>query len=115
MMRQIGSGFGRTLSIAMAVALPIAVSGQVTAHAADPSDPKVTTPSVTYRSAFDGYARWQDDKKSSWRESNDAVGRLGGHIGHTDDADAGTKSKVPEPQAGNRPASDAGHSQHHKP
>jgi len=31
-----------------------------------------------YRSAFDGYRRFEEQKVLSWRESNDLVGRIGG-------------------------------------
>lgn len=31
-----------------------------------------------YRSAFEGYQRYTDEKTVNWKEANDAVGRIGG-------------------------------------
>lgn len=33
---------------------------------------------LTYRSTFDAYQRFTDEKVGSWRDANDTVGRIGG-------------------------------------
>jgi len=48
---------------------------------ANPADPDVAAPSPQYRSAFDGYRPFRDEKLRPWREVNDEVERAGGHIG----------------------------------
>lgn len=48
---------------------------------ANPADPEAAAPSPQYRSAFDGYQPFRDEKLAPWREVNDEVGRIGGQIG----------------------------------
>jgi len=43
-------------------------------------------PLSKYQSAFDGYTRFADEKRASWREINDTVGTLGGHAAYLRDA-----------------------------
>jgi len=40
-----------------------------------------STPSVKYESVFTGYRPFIDEKLAPWRDVNDEVGRVGGHIG----------------------------------
>lgn len=47
----------------------------------DPADPAVRVPETAYRSAFEGYRVHDLSKQTPWREANEAVGRIGGHIG----------------------------------
>lgn len=47
----------------------------------DPSDPKAAAPAPVYRSAFEGYRAQGEPKRIPWREANDEVERVGGHIG----------------------------------
>ena len=47
----------------------------------DPADPRVTSQAPVYRSAFEGYRRIEEPKRIPWREANDEVERVGGHIG----------------------------------
>jgi hypothetical protein len=47
----------------------------------DPADPRATSQAPVYRSAFEGYRRIEEPKRISWREANDVVERVGGHIG----------------------------------
>jgi hypothetical protein len=54
----------------------------------DPAAPATAVPPVRYQSVFTGFRGQPDDKQTSWREANDEMRRLGGHIGH-----------VPEPTA----------------
>ncbi|MCK6450156.1 MAG: hypothetical protein L6R19_04755 [Alphaproteobacteria bacterium] len=91
--------------------------GVAAARAADPGDPAAAAPTTRYRSAFDGYERWRDGGKAPWRDANEAVGRMGGHMGHMEDASpqAPGDDQPPERPAGAaQPPSDGQH-QHHKP
>ncbi|MGE3162705.1 MAG: hypothetical protein AB7K53_11795 [Burkholderiales bacterium] len=47
----------------------------------DPVDPKAKAPAPVYRSAFEGYRAQGEAKRIPWREANDEVERVGGHIG----------------------------------
>ncbi len=47
----------------------------------EPADPKARVPSVEYRSAFEGYRRYAEPEVTGWREMNEEVGRVGGHLG----------------------------------
>lgn len=48
---------------------------------ANPVDPDAAAPSPQYRSSFDGYRPFRDEKLRPWREVNDEVERAGGHLG----------------------------------
>ena len=48
----------------------------------DPADPSARSPKPVYRSAFAAYRPWAETEVARWRESNEEVGRLGGHVGH---------------------------------
>lgn len=93
--------------------LPCLLAAMPFARAADPSDPGAAAPGIIYRSAFDGYEGWRDGPKASWRDANDAVGRLGGHMGHLEEAPAGERPAGEQAPTGQTPG-DAQH-QHHKP
>jgi len=47
----------------------------------DPADPNARVPETVYRSTFDGYRMHELSKQIPWREANQEVGRVGGHIG----------------------------------
>lgn len=47
----------------------------------DPADPNAKAAAPVHRSAFDGYRRIEEPKRVPWREANDEVERVGGHIG----------------------------------
>ena len=40
------------------------------------------SPSLQYRSAFEGYRPYREPEARSWRESNEEAGSLRGHAGH---------------------------------
>lgn len=62
-------------------ALVLVTSTGVAAQVAqDPSSPSVAVPAFSYRSAFDGYRPMNTDKGSSWRQANEEMGSLRGHI-----------------------------------
>jgi hypothetical protein len=58
-----------------------AVAAAQDAAPRNPADPSVAVAAPRYESAFSGYARHRDEKIAPWREVNDDVGRIGGHIG----------------------------------
>jgi hypothetical protein len=47
----------------------------------NPADPTVAVPATRYSSAFAGYQPLGDEKIAPWREINDEVARIGGHLG----------------------------------
>lgn len=47
----------------------------------DPANPEARVPAATYRSAFDGYRRAEGEARTNWREANEEVRRVGGHLG----------------------------------
>jgi hypothetical protein len=47
----------------------------------NPGDPKAPVPAIEHRSAFEGYRRYTEPEVSGWREMNEEVGRVGGHVG----------------------------------
>jgi hypothetical protein len=51
------------------------------AAASNPADPSVAVPPPSYESAFSGYVRQREEKLAPWREVNEEVARVGGHIG----------------------------------
>lgn len=65
---------------ALALSLAIA-AGPLWAES--PTLPEQTS-SETYQSAFADYRPFQDETVQDWRESNDEMGRLRGHMGHLD-------------------------------
>jgi len=67
----------------------------------DPSDPKASAPSRTaYESAFKGYRPHSDPEVGRWRESNEEMGRLKGHIGHVPGSVPPVASPAPKPGSG---------------
>ena len=48
----------------------------------DPADPKAAVPARPYEPAFKDYRPYVDPEVTRWRQSNEEVGRLGGHVGH---------------------------------
>lgn len=69
-----------------AVSVAHVLSAASAAHGAEPpspiaADPHLGTAPPVYRSAFDGYKKFQSGPVSSWRNANDTVGAVGGHVG----------------------------------
>ena len=54
---------------------------QQPASAPNPADPSAKAPPVHYDSAFAGYAPYREEKLVPWREVNDEVGKVRGHVG----------------------------------
>ncbi len=57
-----------------------------------PKEPVNAEP--TYQSSFAGYRAFKDEPVQAWRESNEAMQHLGGHIGHLNDAKAGSDGQA---------------------
>lgn len=75
----IRSRYARTLWPALLSATLLAgqATAQTTATTAPSTKPVVTTP-VPYKSAFEGYQAYSDDKMTNWKTANDEVARIGG-------------------------------------
>ena len=58
---------------------PSAIAQQPVAP--NPADPGAKVPAVKYESAFAGYAPYREEKLAPWREVNDEVGKVKGHVG----------------------------------
>ena len=81
----------------------------------DPLDPRAWVPAVDYRSTLTTYLPYRDPSLASWREMNEQVGRLGGHVGHTDAGRTGAgKASIPaaKPAAGSPKPPSSGHGSH---
>jgi hypothetical protein len=62
-------------------ALAAGNAGAQSAARPDPADPAARVPETAYRSAFDGYQKHELSRQVPWREANDEVSRIGGHVG----------------------------------
>ena len=60
---------------------------------ADDHASPASTPTAGYRSVFDDYKPMPDETVQDWRQANDEMGRLLGHMGHLEPSKA-------EPQSG---------------
>jgi hypothetical protein len=91
----------KTLCFMLAACVAGGAAAQ-TAARPDPADPKAAVPARPYESAFKGYRPYVDPEVTRWRQSNEEVGRLGGHVGH-----------VPKAQGpAVKPAAQGGHGSH---
>lgn len=71
----------KTTSFLLAVILAGSATAQ-TATRPDPADPKAAVPARAYESTFKDYRPYADPDLVRWRQANDDMGRLGGHVGH---------------------------------
>jgi hypothetical protein len=91
-------------AVALATLLATGAFAQAPARP-DPADPKSAAAArPAYESAFKGYRPYKETDAGRWRESNEEMGRLKGHVGHV------PGSTTPSPL----PASKSGHGAHHK-
>lgn len=95
----------RPLAVICGIAATAALA-QATAPGAAPVSPPA------YRSAFDGYQRFSDEKTTPWAQSNEAVRDAGGWRAYAREA-------AQPPASESAPPSKAGagdpHGAHHKP
>ena len=72
----------RYLLLAVFGVLPINVlAQQAPSKDVRAADPAAQVPPISYRSAFEGYVPYREQPLAPWREVNDEVGRVGGHVG----------------------------------
>lgn len=92
---------------AIAVALAALAAGAAAAQGArpDPSSPQAEAAPLQYRSAFEGYRSFTDDKPAAWREANEAVKNPDSHAGHAEKP-AAEPTPAPKPAPGHH---DGGH------
>jgi hypothetical protein len=77
----------------------------------DPRDAQAAVPALNYGSPLAGYRAFADQDVSSWRDSNDTAGRIGGWRVYAREA----AQPAAEPQSEPAPRSGSGdHSQHHR-
>ena len=62
-------------------ALAFGAFAQQRAPVSGPADPSAKVPPSRHDSAFAGYAPYREEKLAPWREVNDEVGKVRGHIG----------------------------------
>ncbi|MBU1357580.1 MAG: hypothetical protein KKC79_19895 [Gammaproteobacteria bacterium] len=68
-------------------------------------------PVLTYKSAFEGYQPFADDKPIPWKEANETVYRRGGWQAYAKEtAGSGTAGAEPQKSADAAPGSPPGHS-----
>ncbi|MRD49347.1 hypothetical protein GHT07_18890 [Caenimonas koreensis DSM 17982] len=93
-----------------------------TAIAQQPPQPVASSPqppaAATYRSAFDGYRPFTDEKVLTWPESNGTVGRIGGWRAYAAEvqgkpAPAAAGPATPAASGSQRPASQVGSGHQH--
>src|SRR5688572_23568934 len=101
--------FGEDMLRTTCLALAFCFAGSATAQTAvrpDPADPKAAAPARAYESAFKDYRPYVDPEIARWREVNEEVGGLKGHVGHAPAPPGGAT----KPAA--KPAAPAGHGAH---
>jgi hypothetical protein len=64
--------------IALATGVTCAIAQQK--PTSGPTDPAAPVPQAKYESAFTGYVPYREQDLAAWREANDEVARIGGHI-----------------------------------
>jgi hypothetical protein len=106
--------FRHAVALAWLATAPFAVLAQAAFSAASASPPVAAPPA--FKSAFEGYRRFDDTKLVPWRESNDLVGRIGGWKAYARES-AGADTAPASAPAASTPASGAAHKghMHHHP
>jgi hypothetical protein len=100
----------RTIAAAAVLALTAPAAAQSPPR---PDDPAVKTAPAAPApaSAYAGYRRYEDEAPLPWREANDEVGRLQGHLGHMKPAPQSAPPQQPGATA--PPATPRGHGHAH--
>jgi hypothetical protein len=65
----------------------------------DPADPEAAAPARPYESVFKDYRPYVDPEVARWRQSNEEMGRLGGHMGHVPRTQGGPTKPAVKPPA----------------
>jgi hypothetical protein len=92
------------LSALPALVLAQAAPASATSSAAPANSAAASRPALPeYRSAFEGYQPYTDEKMRSWKEANDSVGGIGGWRAYAKEAQesaAPGAAAKPDPHAG---------------
>lgn len=96
----------RAMLACLAAWLAWAVAG--TALAQTPAPAPVTPTSYGFQSALEGYQPYTDEKIQSWKEANDAVGKIGGWRVYAKEAQQVQQAPA-APGAASQPDPHAGH------
>src|SRR5512132_3188322 len=75
----------RQICIALAACFASSAAAQTPARSS-PADAIASVPVRPYVSAFKDFRPYVDPEIARWREVNDEVGRLNGHMGHVPEA-----------------------------
>lgn len=75
------------------------LSAQPFSKIPDPARPDTRVPDAQYESAFQNYVPYREQPLATWREVNDEVGRVGGHVGLFGGGHAGAKPGAPAANA----------------
>ena len=102
--------------------LPLALTSVLIAGAAgaqatrpDPQDADAPVPVLNYSPPLAGYRAFVDQEVTSWRDSNDTAGRIGGWRVYAREASQPASGPQPSPGAGETPKAGAnGHNGHHR-
>ena len=79
----------------IAFPLGLAASAVLAQARPDPSDPKAAVKDRPYESAFKDYRPYREPEVARWREANEEMGRIGGHVGHVPGQGAGQAAPKP--------------------
>jgi hypothetical protein len=79
------------------------------AQQAPPPGASPATAPAPYRSAFEGYQRFAEEKLAPWKESNDTVGKVGGWRAYAREASEGTAKPAAPSAPSATPAPSSGH------
>ena len=64
------------------------IAAAQTTAPASPATNEIPASPLTYRSAFEGYKPYTDDKLLNWKDANDTTGRIGGWRAYAKEASA---------------------------
>ena len=91
-------------ALPMVAAAPLALAQAAPGNSGlDPRDATATVPPVTYESPFAGYRILSDEKATSWKESNENVGRIGGWRAYAREAQRPESADEAAQGAANKP------------
>jgi len=95
--------------LAIAAHVPLAAAQQ-SAPRSGPADPAAPASAFHYDSAFSNYRGFRESPLAPWRDVNDEVARVGGHVGILRSQSGGREQVVPSANmnhgdAAQRPAS----------
>ena len=102
--------------VAVLCAFALETAGQQ-ASSSRPDDPATATSAAGYQSALQGYTAYREEVLRPWREVNDEVARIGGHVGIVTGAGPAQAERTQPSDAESTPAKPAGqmHREMHKP